>query len=48
MGKKRKHKKHLKPHILKKEDEFPLESNHNFGFILGNTSGGASYGLTND
>ena len=48
MGKKRKHKKHLKPHILKKEDEFPIESDHNFGFIMGYTSGGDSYGLTHD
>jgi len=47
MSKKRKHKKHFKPYIPK-EDEFPIQSDHNFGFIMGYTSGGASYGLTHE
>jgi len=45
MSKKKKHKKHFKPYIPK-GDEFPIESDYNFGFIMGYTSGGAAYGLT--
>jgi hypothetical protein len=47
MSKKRKHKKRFKPYIPK-GDELPIESDHSFGFIMGYTSGGASYGLTHD
>jgi hypothetical protein len=45
MSKKSKRKKHFKPYIPK-GDEFPIESDNNFGFIMDYTSGGAAYGLT--
>jgi hypothetical protein len=47
MNKKGKHKKHIKPYIPK-GDEFPIESDQYFGFIVGYTSGGTPYGLTHD
>jgi hypothetical protein len=47
MSKKRKHKKHFKPYIPK-GDEFPIESDHYFAFIMGYTSGGAAYGITHE
>jgi hypothetical protein len=47
MSKKRKHKKYFKPYIPK-GDEFPIESDYYFGFIMGYTSGGAPYRLTHD
>jgi len=47
MSKRSKHKKHFKPYIPK-DDEFPIESDHNFAFIMGYTSGGAAYGITHN
>lgn len=47
MSNKRKNIKHLKP-IIPKGDEFPIESDHYFAFIMGYTSGGAAYGITHD
>lgn len=31
-----------------KGNEFPIESNHYFAFIMGYTSGGAAYGITHE
>lgn len=47
MSKKRNHKKHFKPYIPK-GDEMPIESDYNFAFIMGYTSGGAAYGITHE
>jgi|WetSurMetagenome_2_1015567.scaffolds.fasta_scaffold225309_1 hypothetical protein len=47
MSKKRNHKRHFKPYIPKGE-EFPIESDHYFAFIMGYTSGGAAYGITHE
>jgi hypothetical protein len=47
MSKKRKHKKQFKPYIPN-GDEFPIESDHYFAFIMGYTSGGAAYGITHE
>lgn len=47
MSKKRNHKRHFKPYIPK-GDEFPIESDHYFAFIMGYTSGGAAYGITHE
>jgi len=47
MSKKGSIKKHFKPYIPK-GDEFPIESDHYFAFIMGYTSGGAAYGITHE
>ena len=47
MIKKRKHKKQFKPYIPK-GDEFPIESDQDYAFIMGYTSGGAAYGITHE
>jgi len=45
MSKGKRQKKHFKPYIPK-DDEFPIDSDHYLGFIMGYTSGGAPYGMT--
>jgi hypothetical protein len=47
MSKRKNHKKHFKPYIPK-GDEMPIESDYNFAFIMGYTSGGAAYGITHE
>lgn len=47
MSKNRKPKKHFKPY-KPKGDECPIESDENFAFIAGYTSGGAAYGITHE
>jgi len=47
VSKKRNHRRHFKPYIPK-GDEFPIESDHYFAFIMGYTSGGAAYGITHE
>ncbi len=47
MSKKRNHKKQFKSYIPK-DDEFPIESDDYFAFIVGYTPGGTAYGITHD